>query len=92
MTPELRKADSAGSRLTEHFHILKHSVPNPARRQSILYSQLEHGTITGYLSSDLHNGTVTESSENVPETFGYFSQFCMTLTDCKQINLLRKFT
>ena len=30
----------------------------------MLHSKLEHGTITGYLSSVLLNGTVTESSEN----------------------------
>ena len=43
-------------------------MPNPARRESILYSSLEHDTITGYLSSVLLKGTGTESSENVPET------------------------
>ena len=49
-------------------HFSEHSVPNPVCRESILCSSLEHDTITGYLSSVLLKETVTESSENVPET------------------------
>ena len=70
--PELRKSGSAGSRLTEHFHILciswkiQFQIPRVTSWFFFIIGTWYNNSL--FKLCYILNGAVTESSEDVPET------------------------